>query len=80
MRCLVVVKVVVAAGKAGTLLVHSFGQGSGMRWWGLPGDRCHVRCHVWGQMAVDVCGHEYWVVWEWQVLWGRWLAINDRLH
>ena len=40
--CPVVVKVVVAAGEAGRLLVHSFGHGRSMRWWGLPGDRCDV--------------------------------------
>ena len=33
LRCPVVAKVVVVAGEAGRLLVHSFGQGSGVRWW-----------------------------------------------
>ena len=38
-------KVVVVAGEEGRLLVHSFSQGSGVRWWGLPGDHhlCHIR-------------------------------------
>ena len=72
MRCPVVVKVVVAAGKVGRLLAHLFGQGSGMRWWGLPGDHHDVQA----QMAVGVYGHGYQVVWEWQVLWGQEFVVE----
>ena len=69
-------KVVVVAGEVGMLLVHLVSQGSGVRWWGLPGDHHHVQCHIQVQMALGVHGHGYQVVWEWQVLWGQEFVVE----